>query len=99
MSMIEHRRAVCVPVNVPAVSFGLAVGWVSLASGQAGGDGVDDAQAVVAAGTTYLASLAGVPLCARALAAGRKPAVIATSAAFVVIHDTFLQVLQYGYSP
>ncbi|KAH9643268.1 hypothetical protein HF086_005930 [Spodoptera exigua] len=76
-----------VAVNVPAMSFGLAVGWVSLASGESGAGGaLDEAQAVAAAGTTYLASLVGVPLCARALAGGRKPAVIATSAAFVMSH-------------
>ncbi|PZC79341.1 hypothetical protein B5X24_HaOG216490 [Helicoverpa armigera] len=75
-------------INVPTVSFGLAMGWVSLASGEGaeggeGGELVDDAHVVAAAATTFVASLVGVPLCARALAEGRKLAVIATSAAFV----------------
>ncbi|CAD0249707.1 unnamed protein product [Spodoptera exigua] len=82
-----RQALMVVLINVPAMSFGLAVGWVSLASGESGAGGaLDEAQAVAAAGTTYLASLVGVPLCARALAGGRKPAVIATSAAFVMSH-------------
>ncbi|XP_013182766.1 PREDICTED: probable metabolite transport protein CsbC isoform X1 [Papilio xuthus] len=67
-------------INVPTVSFGLALGWVSLASGESG-DGA--AGAVVAAVTTFAASLLGVPLSAHALTYGRKFAVIATSATFV----------------
>lgn len=68
-------------VNVPTVSFGLALGWVSLASGESG-EGA--AGAVIAAVTTFAASLLGVPLSAHALTYGRKVAVIATSATFVV---------------
>ncbi|KPJ20249.1 Sugar transporter ERD6-like 16 [Papilio machaon] len=64
-------------INVPTVSFGLALGWVSLASGESG-EG-----AVVAAVTTFAASLLGVPLSAHALTYGSKFAVIATSATFV----------------
>ncbi|XP_050356284.1 solute carrier family 2, facilitated glucose transporter member 8-like [Nymphalis io] len=79
-------------INVPTVSFGLALGWVSLASGEAGAaaaavaGGGDEANrgAVVAAVTTFTASLVGVPLSARALNAGRKAALIATSSCFVV---------------
>lgn len=85
--MIYIRFHDVLAVNVPTISFGLAIGWVSLASGEAGeaGEaGVEDAQVVAAAATTFVASLVGVPLCARALAAGRKPAVLATSAAFLV---------------
>ena len=74
-----------VAVNVPTVSFGLALGWVSLASGEAAQRGAGAGRgAVLAAVTTFAASLAGVPLSARALAAGRKVALIGTSAAFVV---------------
>ncbi|XP_045455946.1 solute carrier family 2, facilitated glucose transporter member 6-like [Melitaea cinxia] len=81
-------------INVPTVSFGLALGWVSLVSGEtaagegggAGGKGGDEAgrAAVIASVTTFTASLVGVPLSARALLAGRKVALIATSACFVV---------------
>ncbi|CAH2097990.1 unnamed protein product [Euphydryas editha] len=78
-------------VNVPTMSFGLALGWVSLASGEAaageaGGAGDEEAGrgAVIAAVTTFTASLVGVPLSARALLAGRKIALIATSACFVL---------------
>ncbi|CAG9792601.1 unnamed protein product [Diatraea saccharalis] len=64
------------------------MGWVSLASGEHGGGGTVDGESgrrvVVAAATTFLASLVGVPLSARALTYGRKFAVIATSACFVV---------------
>lgn len=72
-------------VNVPTVSFGLAMGWVSLASGEGGAGEGSDVHVVGAAATTFVASLLGVPLCARLLVVGRKTAVIATSAAFVVI--------------
>ncbi|XP_064075063.1 solute carrier family 2, facilitated glucose transporter member 8-like [Vanessa tameamea] len=79
-------------INVPTMSFGLALGWVSLASGEAGaadaagsGGGEESGRgAVVAAVTTFTASLVGVPLSARALDAGRKAALIATSSCFVV---------------
>lgn len=70
-------------MNVPTVSFGLTMGWVSLASGEGGGD-ADMAQVVLAAGTTFLSALAAVPLAARALHAGRKFTVIATSLVFAV---------------
>lgn len=70
------------PVNIPTVSFGLALGWVSLASGEGGPEA--SRGAVVASVTTFTASLVGVPLSARALAAGRKVALIGTSASFVV---------------
>ncbi|XP_047539997.1 solute carrier family 2, facilitated glucose transporter member 8-like [Vanessa atalanta] len=79
-------------INVPTMSFGLALGWVSLASGEAGaadaagsGGGEEAGRgAVIAAVTTFTASLVGVPLSARALDAGRKAALIATSSCFVV---------------
>ncbi|CAH2057529.1 unnamed protein product, partial [Iphiclides podalirius] len=80
-----------VAVNVPTMSFGLALGWVSLVSSQEGGDGGDGgdgsdggAGLVLAAATTFGASLLGVPLSALALRLGRKFAVIATSFAFIV---------------
>lgn len=77
-----------VAVNVPTVSFGLTMGWVSLASGEGGGEGeaddADMARVVLAAGTTFLSALAAVPLAARALHAGRKFTVIATSLVFAV---------------
>ncbi|KAJ8710940.1 hypothetical protein PYW08_009455 [Mythimna loreyi] len=76
-----HQALMVVLINVPTISFGLAMGWVSLASGEAGGE--DAARVVGAAATTFGASLLGVPLSARALAAGRKLAVLATSAAFL----------------
>ncbi|CAH2251916.1 jg13817 [Pararge aegeria aegeria] len=69
-------------VNIPIVSFGLALGWVSLASGEAGPEATREA--IIASVTTFVASLVGVPLSARALAAGRKVALIATSASFAV---------------
>ncbi|XP_072948394.1 uncharacterized protein [Epargyreus clarus] len=76
-------------INIPTVSFGLALGWVSLASGEAAGGEEAGGEAagrgaVVAAVTTFTASLAGVPLSAYALAAGRKLAIIVTSGCFVV---------------
>ncbi|VVC89657.1 unnamed protein product [Leptidea sinapis] len=70
-------------INVPAVSFGLALGWVSLVSGEAGGEGHARA-AVVASMSTFAATFLGVPLSAKAITYGRKFAVIATSAGFVV---------------
>lgn len=79
-----------VAVNVPTVSFGLTMGWVSLASGEGegeadgGGPDADMAPVVLAAGTTFLSALAAVPLAARALHAGRKFTVIATSLVFAV---------------
>jgi hypothetical protein len=66
------------------------MGWVSLVSGEHGGHsehGAHDThggQVVVAAAVTFVASLAGVPLSAIALRFGRKFAVIATSACFLV---------------
>nr|XP_053618265.1 probable metabolite transport protein CsbC [Plodia interpunctella] len=74
-------------LNVPTVSLGLAMGWVSLASGEseAGlGAGGSDCRLVVAATVTFAAALLGVPLSARALTFGRKFATVATSLAFVV---------------
>lgn len=70
------------------------MGWVSLAGGETGergeGDAGVEAHVVGAAATTFVASLLGVPLCARALAAGRKFAVVTTSAAFVVSLAVYL---------
>lgn len=70
------------------MSFGLTMGWVSLASGERDGEEeageADMAQLVVAAGTTFLSALGAVPLAARALHAGRKFTVIATSLVFAV---------------
>ncbi|CAH0402964.1 unnamed protein product [Chilo suppressalis] len=97
MTVLQHVsrvRGLCrqllmvVLINIPTVSLGLAMGWVSLASGERSGGGEDGGEAggrvVAAAATTFLASLVGVPLSARALANGRKFAVIATSACFLV---------------
>ncbi|XP_075985628.1 uncharacterized protein LOC142982829 [Anticarsia gemmatalis] len=85
-----RQTMMVVLINVPTMSFGLAMGWVSLASGESvegdatlGGEHARELRVVVAAAVTFAASLLGVPLCARALAAGRKPALIATSAMFV----------------
>lgn len=78
------------------------MGWVSLVSGErkaAGAPGdaeAEGARVVAAAATTFLASLVGVPLSARALTLGRKFAIIATSLCFVVsveAFDIFLAVL------
>lgn len=75
---------------MPSISFGLAMGWVSLESGD-GADGADGALGpergaalVGAAAVTFVAGALAMPLAARALAAGRKPAMLATSAAFIV---------------
>ncbi|KAJ0171575.1 hypothetical protein K1T71_013125 [Dendrolimus kikuchii] len=77
-----HQIIMVILINVPTISFGLAMGWVSLASGE--GQSTDETEVVVAAATTFGASFLGVPISARAIAAGRKPAVIGISAAFVV---------------
>lgn len=75
-------------MNVPTVSLGLTMGWVSLASGEReleGGDvDADMTQVILAAGTTFLSALAAVPLAERALSFGRKFTVIATSLVFAV---------------
>ncbi|CAB3244810.1 unnamed protein product [Arctia plantaginis] len=77
-------------INIPTISFGLAMGWVSLISGESVDGGTEgtsdngDVQAVAAAAVTFTSSLVGVPLSARLIAAGRKTAVISTSAMFVV---------------
>lgn len=73
-------------VNIPTVSFGLAMGWVSLVSGEAPAEEAEASGrgAVIAAVTTFGASMAGVPLSARALLYGRKFALIGTSACFAV---------------
>lgn len=66
------------------------MGWVSLISGESADGGTGgaadngDVQAVAAAAVTFTSSLVGVPLSARLIAAGRKTAVICTSAMFVV---------------
>lgn len=79
-------------MNVPTVSFGLAVGWVSFASGDGvttEGDARDDDAATrqtlvaVAATATFAALMVGVPLAGAALLCGRKFAVVCTSLAFV----------------
>ncbi|XP_045762979.1 high-affinity hexose transporter HXT6-like [Maniola jurtina] len=69
-------------INIPTLSFGLALGWVSLASGEGGPEA--SRGAVIASVTTFTASLVGVPLSARALVAGRKVALIGTSFSFVI---------------
>lgn len=74
---------------MPTTSLGLAMGWVSLVSGEREegtriGEEAEGARVVAAAATTFLASLVGVPLSARALTYGRKFALIATSLCFVV---------------
>ncbi|XP_063833831.1 facilitated trehalose transporter Tret1-like [Ostrinia nubilalis] len=96
-----HQLLMVLLINVPTMSLGMAMGWVSLVSGEreeadgvdpAAGTGGDPAAAaeaegarvVAAAATTFLASLVGVPLSARALSYGRKFALIATSMCFVV---------------
>lgn len=78
---------VLLAVNVPTVSFGLAMGWVSLASGEAAAAeaGEGDGALVGAAAATFAAGLAGVPLGAHALRHGRRPALAATSAVFGVL--------------
>ncbi|XP_038218588.1 facilitated trehalose transporter Tret1-like [Zerene cesonia] len=78
-----HQTIVVILINVPTISFGLALGWVSLASGEAGGaEGAGGA--VAAAVVTFAASFVGVPLSAKAITYGRKFAVIAASAGFVI---------------
>lgn len=79
---------------MPTVSFGLAMGWVSLASGESATDAEraggakdtasEDSALVGAAAATFAAGLLGVPLGARALQHARKPILAATSAAFAV---------------
>ncbi|CAG4952010.1 unnamed protein product [Parnassius apollo] len=84
---VYRQLLLVILINVPTVSFGLALGWVSLASGEAaeaGGEEGEGAGAVVAAVTTFAASSLGVPISARALRYGRKFAVIATSFTFVI---------------
>ncbi|OWR46305.1 putative spliceosome associated protein [Danaus plexippus plexippus] len=78
--------AVVVLINIPTVSFGLAMGWVSLVSGEAPAEEAEASGrgAVIAAVTTFGASMAGVPLSARALLYGRKFALIGTSACFAL---------------
>lgn len=92
--VIPLRKTILnISVNIPTLSFGLAMGWVSLASGESiitehssesSLTGEDDAEVVTAAAVTFFSALIGVPLSAWVLAAGRKPALIATSAIFVV---------------
>lgn len=80
---------------MPSISFGLAMGWVSLESGadadkaEAEGavgekSGGSESALVGAAAVTFVAGALAMPLAARAIAAGRKPAMLATSAAFIV---------------
>lgn len=83
---------------MPSISFGLAMGWVSLESG-ASGEGTDDEKGMAlvgAAAATFLAGALAMPVAARAIAAGRKPAMLATSAAFIV--GAYQLFLSYGTS-
>lgn len=91
--LIFETRYLIVSVNIPMTSFGLTMGWVSLASGESvvtdlspdsGHARERDVKVVVSAAITFCASLVGVLLSARLLAAGRKLAVIVTSGLFVV---------------
>ncbi|CAK1543327.1 unnamed protein product [Leptosia nina] len=82
-----NQTLMVILINVPAISFGLALGWVSLASGEAGsadGGKQDESGAVIAAVIMFVACFIGVPLSAKAITYGRKIAVIAASACFVV---------------
>ncbi|KAI5639222.1 sugar transporter domain-containing protein [Phthorimaea operculella] len=69
-------------LNIPTVSFGLSLAWVSLATGT---NAEEPQDAVVGgAGATHAASIIGVLLSAAALKTGRKPPLIASSAAFAL---------------
>ncbi|KAJ2940965.1 hypothetical protein O0L34_g10227 [Tuta absoluta] len=69
-------------VNIPTVSFGLSLAWVSLATGTKAEEPQD--AVVGGAGATHAASIIGVLLSAAALKTGRKPPLIASSAAFAL---------------
>ncbi|XP_047519935.1 sugar transporter ERD6-like 2 isoform X2 [Pieris napi] len=77
-----HQALVVILINIPSVSFGLALGWVSLVSGEAADEG--DMGAVFAAVTTFLACFVSVPISAKIITYGRKYAVMAASACFVL---------------
>ncbi|CAB3249350.1 unnamed protein product [Arctia plantaginis] len=87
-----RQTLMVVLINIPMTSFGLTMGWVSLASGESVVTELStdsdhtrerDVKVVVSAAITFCASLVGVLLSARLLAAGRKLAVIVTSGLFV----------------
>lgn len=82
-----HFLSFMCTVNIPMMSFGLATGWVSGETGQLDESGklvgIEQELPWAAAGTLVVALIA-TPLSQRLLNSGRKTALLATSAAYVV---------------